>query len=80
MTSRLRCIVAAAVFCAALASPAPALEVSVAGAFLDLPSGFTAGEGDGKTRLSYLAPDGGLELAVLVFGPPVLRLAGLGRQ
>jgi hypothetical protein len=39
------------------------------GAFIDMPSGFTPGEGDGKTRFSYFAPDGGMELDILIFEP-----------
>jgi hypothetical protein len=39
------------------------------GAFIDMPSGFTPGEGDGKTRFSYFASDGGMELDILIFEP-----------
>ncbi len=34
-----------------------------------MPSGFTPGDGDGKTRFSYFDPDGGMEYDILVFGP-----------
>jgi hypothetical protein len=39
------------------------------GIFIDMPSGFTPGEGDGKARFSYLDPDGRMELDILIFEP-----------
>ncbi|MBN1834441.1 MAG: hypothetical protein JW820_01255 [Spirochaetales bacterium] len=64
------CALAGAVLWAAAAAHAPCLDVtSPAGFSIDLPSGFAAGEGDQKTRFSYLAPDGRMELAVLIYEP-----------
>jgi hypothetical protein len=37
------------------------------GAFLDMPSGFQAGEGNGNTRFSYFDPDGNLEFDILIY-------------
>jgi len=61
---------AIAILCAATAAPCPALETAFeAGFFIDLPAGFTAAGGDGRTRWSYLDPDGRVELAVRLFEP-----------
>jgi hypothetical protein len=52
------------------ASPVAAKELAAdTGASVDMPSGFTAGDGDGKTRFSYFDPDGGMEYDILIFGP-----------
>jgi len=54
----------------ALLSPAAAEELtSDAGIFIDMPSGFTPGEGDGKTRFSYFSPDGEVEFDILIQKP-----------
>ncbi len=54
-------------FVAALVSPAAAKELaSDSGIFIDMPSGFTPGEGDGKTRFSYFSPEGEVELDILI--------------
>ena len=54
----------------ALAFSASAKELaSDTGAFFDLPSGFTPGEGDGKTRFSYFDANDGMELDILIFEP-----------
>jgi hypothetical protein len=54
----------------ALAFPVAARElVSDTGAFFDLPSGFSAGDGDGKTRFSYFDADNGMELDIMIFAP-----------
>jgi hypothetical protein len=57
-------------FAVVLVSPAVARElVSGTGAVFDLPSGFTPGEGDGKTRFSFFDPDKGMELDIQIFEP-----------
>ena len=54
----------------ALASPVAAEElVSDTGAIIDMPSGFTPGDGDGKTRFSYFDANNGMEFDVLIFPP-----------
>ena len=61
---------------AALVSPVAAKELtSDDGIFIDMPSGFTPGEGDGKTRFSYLGPDEELELDILIVEPGRFRTA-----
>ena len=61
---------------AALVSPVAAKELtSDEGIFIDMPSGFTPGEGDGKTRFSYLGPDEELELDILIVEPGRFRTA-----
>ncbi|MCX7039648.1 MAG: hypothetical protein NT005_11030, partial [Spirochaetes bacterium] len=55
---------------AALVSPVAAKElVSDDGIFIDMPSGFAPGEGDGKTRFSYFSPDGEVEFDILIHDP-----------
>jgi len=55
---------------AALASPAAARElVSEDGIFIDMPSGFDPGEGDGKTRFSYFSSDDAIEFDILIQEP-----------
>jgi len=50
----------------ALVLPVTAEErTSAEGIFIDLPSGFAPGEGDGKTRFSYFSPDGEIEFDLL---------------
>ena len=62
--------IAFAVLGIALASPAAAKELtSDQGIFIDMPSGFTAGEGDGKARFSYFGPDDVVEFDILIFAP-----------
>jgi hypothetical protein len=65
-------IAAIAAFLAAYfaATPArtPAKELtSDPGIFIDMPAGFTPGEGDGETRFTYFDPDGHMELDILIF-------------
>lgn len=55
---------------AGLASPVAAKELTTDdGIFIDMPSGFTPGEGNGKTRFSYFSPDGEMELDILIHEP-----------
>jgi hypothetical protein len=55
---------------AALAAPLAARELAAEqGASIDLPSGFTPGEGDGHSRFSYFDPAGELELDILIYEP-----------
>jgi hypothetical protein len=69
-------IVVVAVFVAVLASPVGAKELaSDTGAFFDLPSGFTPGDGDGKTRFSFADPENGMELDIRIFQPGRYRSA-----
>jgi hypothetical protein len=57
-------------FATILVFPVGAKELaSGTGAFIDLPSGFTPGDGDGKTRFSYFDSDEGMELDILIFAP-----------
>jgi hypothetical protein len=39
------------------------------GAVIDMPAGFTPGEGDGRTRFSYFSPDGEVEFDILIQKP-----------
>ncbi len=53
-----------------LASPISARELAAEqGASIDMPSGLTPGEGDGRTRFSYFDPNGEMELDILVYEP-----------
>ncbi len=45
------------------------------GIFIDMPSGFTPGEGDGRTRFPYFSPDGGIEFDILSQAPGRYRTA-----
>jgi hypothetical protein len=64
------CIAILAAFIAVSVVPVAAKELATdTGAFIDMPSGFTPGEGDGKTRFSYFAANGGMELDILIFEP-----------
>jgi len=64
-----RCL-AIFVLAAALATPLAAKELATGqGASIDMPSGFTPGEGDGRTRFSYLDPAGEMELDILIYEP-----------
>jgi hypothetical protein len=64
-------------FVAALASPVGAKEIAFdTGAFFDLPSGFTPGDGDGKTGFSFTDPEKGMELDVRIFAPGRYASAG----
>ena len=59
-----------ALFTTAGASPLSAKELATGtGAFIDLPSGFSPGNGDGKTHFSYFDSNGGMELDILIFEP-----------
>ena len=59
-----------ALFITILASPLAAKELATGtGAFIDLPSGFTPGDGDGKTRFAYFDSAGSMELDILIFEP-----------
>jgi hypothetical protein len=73
MTSMLRAFGRATAligFGAALLSPLAAEELSFdEGIFIDMPSGFAPGEGDDKTRFSYLSPDGEIEFDILIQKP-----------
>ncbi len=73
MLAILRAFARATVFLglgAVLLSPLPTEELSFAeGIFIDLPSGFAPGEGDGKARFSYFSPDGEIELDILIQKP-----------
>ncbi len=75
-----RLVLRAAVFaaCAALAVSAVAAEelASSTGAFFDVPSGFTRGDGDGKTRFSFFDPEKGMEFDILIFEPGRYTSAG----
>jgi hypothetical protein len=58
------------IFIAALATPLAAKELAAEqGASIDMPSGFTPGEGDGRTRFSYVDPAGEMELDILIYEP-----------
>ena len=68
---------AALLFGVLLAAPLAAKELAAAqGASIDMPSGFTAGDGDGRTRFSYFDPAGELELDILVHEPQRFSTAG----
>jgi len=59
-----------AAFAAALAAPLAAKELAAEqGASIDMPSGFTPGDGDGRARFSYFDPAGEMELDILVYEP-----------
>jgi hypothetical protein len=60
-----------------LASPLAAKELaSDTGAFVDMPSGFTPGDGDGKTRFSYFDSGNGMEFDIMIFEPGRYNAAG----
>jgi len=64
------CIAILAVFITVLVSPVAAKELAAdTGASIDMPSGFTPGDGDGKTRFSYFDTNEGMELDILIFEP-----------
>ena len=59
-----------AAFIAILASPIAAKELATdTGAVVDMPSGFTAGDGDGKTRFAYFDANNGMEFDILIYAP-----------
>ena len=59
-----------ALFLTALVSPVAARELTTdTGAFVDVPSGFSPGEGDGKTRASFFDANEGMEFDILTFEP-----------
>ena len=54
----------------ALVLPVAAIELTTDdGAVIDMPSGFTPGEGDGKRRFSYFSPSGEIEFDILIREP-----------
>jgi hypothetical protein len=55
-------------FGAAILAPAEELTTE-GGAVIDMPSGFAAGEGDGRTRFSYFSPGGEVEFDILIQAP-----------
>jgi hypothetical protein len=66
-----------ALFTTMLASPLAAKELaSDTGAFVDMPSGFTPGEGDGKTRFAYFDSNVGMEFDIMIFEPGHYSAAG----
>jgi hypothetical protein len=59
-----------AVLLTGLASPVAAKELATdTGASIDMPSGFTPGDGDGKTHFSYFDSNDGMEFDILIFEP-----------
>jgi hypothetical protein len=59
-----------ALFIAVLVSPVAAKELETGdGALIDMPSGFTPGDGEGKTRYAYLDANKGMEFDILIFEP-----------
>ncbi len=59
-----------AAFVGMLASPVAAKELATGtGAVIDMPSGFTAGDGEGKTRFAYFDANDGMELDILIYAP-----------
>jgi hypothetical protein len=60
-----------------LAAPLGAKELAAEqGASIDMPSGFTPGDGDGRTRFSYFDPAGEMELDILIYEPDRFSTAG----
>jgi hypothetical protein len=60
-----------------LAAPLAAKELAAEqGASIDMPSGFTPGDGDGRTRFSYFDPAGEMELDILIHEPDRFSTAG----
>jgi hypothetical protein len=60
----------AVVLAVVLAAPLAAKELATGrGASIDVPAGFTPGEGDGGTRFAYFDPTGEMELDILVYEP-----------
>jgi hypothetical protein len=61
-------LAALALLGAALAAPLGAKELATGqGASIDMPSGFAPGDGDGRTRFSYVDPAGEMELDIIVY-------------
>ncbi len=57
-------------FITVLVAPIDARELTTdTGAIIDLPSGFSPGEGDGKSRASFFDANEGMEFDILTFGP-----------
>jgi len=54
---------------AAAALPLAAEELTAEGLVIDLPSGFVPAEGDGKTRFSFLSPNGQVQFDILIREP-----------
>jgi hypothetical protein len=53
-----------------MVAPVSAKElISDTGAVFDMPSGFTAGDGDGKTRFAYFDANDGMELDIRIYEP-----------
>jgi hypothetical protein len=66
-----------ALFITVLVSPVAARELTTdTGAFVDVPSGFTPGEGDGRTRASFFDANEGMEFDILIFEPGRYNSAG----
>ena len=66
-----------ALFITVLVSPVAARELTTdTGAFVDVPSGFTPGEGDGRTRASFFDANEGMEFDILIFEPGRYSSAG----
>jgi hypothetical protein len=67
-----------ALFITMLVSPLAAKELaSDTGAFVDMPSGFTPGDGNGKTRFSYFDSNDGMEFDIMIFEPGRYSSAGI---
>ncbi len=68
----------ALLFCGAMMLPSVGAEerTTQEGIFIDLPSGFTPGQGDGKTKFSYFSPNGEVELDILIQAPERYPTAG----
>jgi hypothetical protein len=59
-----------ALFVLVLLAPAGAKELlAPTGAIIDMPAGFVAGDGDGKTRFSYYDPNDVMEVDILIYDP-----------
>ena len=57
-------------FVAVLVSPVAAKEIAIGdGVIVDMPSGFTPGDGEGKFRHAYLDANKGMEFDILIFEP-----------
>jgi hypothetical protein len=73
----MRLLAVFAAFGAVAAAPVQAKEFAAEqGASIDMPSGFTPEEGDGKTRFSYRDPTGEMELDILIYEADRFSSAG----
>jgi hypothetical protein len=70
---RLRARVRAALIAAFIATTAVSIAakelIADTGAVFDMPSGFTAGDGDGKTRFAYFDANDGMEFDIRIYEP-----------